>query len=106
MSVDTVRRTFAKLEKAGYLFIGNYNKDPRDKTKWYTINDEKLEELYFELNKKKLKHERNILEKESQNTMHNALWQIAWTITRNYRKEFIRKYFIYFFREFLPPTHP
>ena len=44
MSVDTVKRTFAKLEKAGYLFIGNYNKDPRDKTKWYTINDEKLED--------------------------------------------------------------
>ncbi|MEG3268487.1 DUF6017 domain-containing protein [Streptococcus suis] len=77
MSVDTVKRTFAKLEKAGYLLVGNYNKDPRDKTKWYTINDEKLEELYFELNKKKLEHEREILEKESQNTTHNALWQNA-----------------------------
>ena len=77
MSVDTVKRTFAKLEKAGYLLAGNYNKDPRDKTKWYTINDEKLEELYLELNKKKLKHERSILEKESQNTMHNALGQNA-----------------------------
>lgn len=77
MSVDTVKRTFAKLEKAGDLFIGNYNKNPRDKTKWYTINDEKLEELYFELNKKKLEHERSILEKESQNTMHNALEQNA-----------------------------
>ena len=40
-------------------------------------NDEKLEELYFELNKKKLEHERSILEKESQNTMHNALEQNA-----------------------------
>ena len=77
MSVDTVKRTFAKLEKAGYLLIGNYNKDPRDKTKWYTINDEKLEELYLELNKKKLEHERKILEKESRNTMHNALGQNA-----------------------------
>ena len=77
MSVDTVKRTFAKLEKAGYLLIGNYNKDPRDKTKWYTINDEKLEELYLELNKKKLEHERKILEKESRNTMHNVLGQNA-----------------------------
>lgn len=77
MSVDTVKRTFAKLEKAGYLLIGNYNKDPRDKTKWYTINDEKLEELYLELNKKKLEHERKILEKKSRNTMHNALGQNA-----------------------------
>lgn len=77
MSVDTVKRTFAKLEKAGYLLVGNYNKDPRDKTKWYTINDEKLEELYLELNRKKLEHERKILEKESRNTMHNALGQNA-----------------------------
>ena len=77
MSVDTVKRTFAKLEKAGYLLVGNYNKDPRDKTKWYTINDEKLEELYFELNKKKMEHERSILEKESQNIIHNALGQNA-----------------------------
>ena len=37
------------------------------------FSDEKLEELYLELNKKKLEHERSILEKESQNTMHNAL---------------------------------
>ena len=46
MSFDTVKRTFSKLEKAGYLLVGNYNKDPRDKTKWYTINNDKLEELY------------------------------------------------------------
>lgn len=45
MSVDTVKRTFTKLAKAGYLLVGNYNKDPRDKTKWYTINNDKLEEL-------------------------------------------------------------
>lgn len=32
LSVDTVKRTFSKLEKAGYLLVGNYNKDPRDKT--------------------------------------------------------------------------
>ena len=44
MSFDTVKRTFAKLEKAGFLLVGNYNKDPRDKTKWYTINTEKLDQ--------------------------------------------------------------
>jgi len=77
ISVNTVKRTFAKLEKAGYLLIVNYNKDPRDKTKWYAINDEKLEELYLELNKKKLEYERKILEKESRNTTHNALGQNA-----------------------------
>ena len=57
MSFDTVKRTFAKLEKAGFLLVGNYNKDPRDKTKWYTINTEKLEELYAEIENKKKKEE-------------------------------------------------
>ncbi|WP_322962495.1 conjugal transfer protein [Mycoplasmopsis cynos] len=46
MSLDTVKRTFAKLEKQGYLISGNFNKDSRDKTKWYTIDEEKLFELY------------------------------------------------------------
>ena len=83
VSVDIVKRASAKLEKAGYLLIGNYSKDPGDKTKCYTVNDEKLEELYFEVNKKKLEHERKVLEKEIQNTMHNALWQNAPIPTRH-----------------------
>lgn len=83
VSVDMVKRASAKLEKACYLLIGTYSKDPGDKTKWHTINDEKLEELYFEVNKKKLEHERKVLEKESQNTMHNALWQNAPIPTRH-----------------------
>lgn len=49
MSFDTVKRTFSKLEKAGHLLVGNYNKDPRYKTKWYTINNDKLEELYMDM---------------------------------------------------------
>ena len=40
MSLDTVKRTFRRLDKAGYLLTGNFNKDPRDKTKWYATNDE------------------------------------------------------------------
>lgn len=47
-SVETVKRVFAKLEKMGLLVSGNYNSDPRDKTKWYTINYNKLHELSFE----------------------------------------------------------
>lgn len=53
LSVDTVKQTFSKLEKVGYLLVGNYNKESRDKTKWYTINNKKLEELYLELNQRK-----------------------------------------------------
>lgn len=77
MSIDTVKRTFSKLEKMGYLIIGNFNKDPRDKTKWYSINDEKLEELYFEIRDKKLKQEREILEKVTDKALPNALVQNA-----------------------------
>ena len=75
LSVDTVKRTFSKLEKAGYLLVGNYNKDPRDKTKWYTINDNKLEELYLELNQRKQEKEREILEQVSKSAIPNALGQ-------------------------------
>ncbi|MBS3937834.1 MAG: hypothetical protein KGZ50_04585 [Peptococcaceae bacterium] len=44
-SFDTVKRTFAKLESAGLLLSGNFNKEPMDKTKWYSINEEELERL-------------------------------------------------------------
>lgn len=105
MSFDTVKRTFAKLEKAGYLLVGNYNKDPRDKTKWYSINTEKLEELYIEIENKKKKEELQALEKAVPNALGqnapmekckihqcnraksaNAKWQYAPTITREYYK--------------------
>lgn len=77
MSVDTVKRTFTKLTKAGYLLVGNYNKDPRDKTKWYTINNDKLEELFFEMNQRKMDEERRVREQKLEESMPNALGQNA-----------------------------
>ena len=82
MSLDTVKRTFSKLEKNGYLLVGNFNKDPRDKTKWYTINDVRLEELYKQIEEKKKKVEQEILEqvsseKAAEEPMPNALVQNA-----------------------------
>ena len=47
MSLDTVKRIFPRLEKAGYLLTGNFNEDTRDKTKWYATNDEQLEALFW-----------------------------------------------------------
>ncbi|SFR12544.1 hypothetical protein [Desulfoscipio geothermicus] len=47
-SLDTVKRTFTKLENTGVLIVGNFNKDRRDRTKWYSINYKKLEELVSE----------------------------------------------------------
>lgn len=57
LSIDTVRRVFIKLEKEGFLIVSNYNKDPRDKTKWYSLNEEKLEELYQEIESRKLRNQ-------------------------------------------------
>lgn len=39
------KRTFSKLEKAGFLLTANYNKNPRDKTKWYSLDLERIFEL-------------------------------------------------------------
>jgi hypothetical protein len=41
-SASTIERTFKKLEKQGILRSGSFNKMKTDRTKWYTINYEKL----------------------------------------------------------------
>lgn len=67
MSFETVKRTFAKLEKQGYLITANFNKDPRDKTKWYTLNDDKLIELYQQIEHQKKEQELNALKSTIEN---------------------------------------
>lgn len=42
---NTLVRIFKNLEEKGYLIVGNYNKYPPDRTKWYRINYEKLKTL-------------------------------------------------------------
>lgn len=37
-SINTIRRTFEKLESQGLLVVGNYKKSKMDQTKWYRIN--------------------------------------------------------------------
>ena len=54
-SVDTIKRTFTKLEKMGFVLSGNFNKMPMDRTKWYTINYEKVEKLAQEIAEKPAK---------------------------------------------------
>lgn len=44
-SLVTVKRTFLSLEENGILVSANYNKEKRDKTKWYSIDFQKLEEI-------------------------------------------------------------
>lgn len=45
ISESKVKRIFAKLEKAGVLITGNYNKAKFDKTKWYRIDYGALDEM-------------------------------------------------------------
>ena len=47
-SVETIKRIIRKLEKEGYLLSANYNRLKMDKTKWYSINYEKVSELWDE----------------------------------------------------------
>src|SRR5690606_10949183 len=44
-SESTIKRTIRNLEKKGLIITGNFNKVKFDKTKWYTIDYEKLERL-------------------------------------------------------------
>lgn len=47
-SVDTIKRTFSRLEKKGIVISANYNKMKIDKTKWYSIDYEKLQDMVDE----------------------------------------------------------
>ena len=44
-SVMTIKRAVYSLEKQNLLYVGNYNKAKFDKTKWYSINYGKLEDV-------------------------------------------------------------
>ena len=48
-SERTIMRTFLALEKEGYLISANYNRMKLDKTKWYSIDYDKLAELEGDL---------------------------------------------------------
>ena len=44
-SYETVKRTFKKLREANLIITNNFNVYQMDRTLWYTINYEKLQEL-------------------------------------------------------------
>lgn len=52
-SEKTIQRTFTRLESKGIVISANYNKMAIDKTKWYTINTKKLQELVDKFNSDK-----------------------------------------------------
>lgn len=47
MSVNTISRAVSKLIEKGFLIDGCYNKNPYDKTKWYTLSDMALARYPF-----------------------------------------------------------
>lgn len=50
-SESTVKRALLSLEKQGMVNSANYNRDPRDHSKWYSINYDVLEELEQQQNR-------------------------------------------------------
>ena len=44
-SVDTVKRAIKSLEERGIVLASNYNKHPMDRTKWYSIDYDRLAEV-------------------------------------------------------------
>lgn len=44
-STKTVERAFKNLVNSGLVITGNYNKDSRDRTKWYSIDEDVLEKV-------------------------------------------------------------
>lgn len=55
LSIDTLKRTLMKLRKQNVLRAENYNRHKMDRTLWYTINYDVLEQLetdYFNATKK------------------------------------------------------
>lgn len=49
-SESTIKRALKNLEDKGIIITGNFNKMKMDRTKWYSINYKKLDELVDNLN--------------------------------------------------------
>lgn len=60
-SESKVRRIFASLEKMGILITNNFNKMGYDRTKWYSIDYEKLNEI---VNEKLMGYKNEIIEND------------------------------------------
>jgi len=75
ISESSVKRIFTKLEKKGILITGNYNKAKFDKTKWYRIDYDALDEMEQRLGQ---------IDPTSRSERPNATGQIDPTYTIDY----------------------
>lgn len=89
-SESTIRRTLEKLNQLGLLFIAEHNRDRRDRTKWYSINYDSLNEL---VKNASVQNEQMQLVKMDNCTSSNctsAVGQNEQTITKEYYKEYTK----------------
>lgn len=85
-SESTIKRTFKSLKDLGLLFVGEYNKDKRDKTNWYSINYERLNEIVNDAS-----GQNELMEEVKMNLCNGSKWtdssgQNEPTITKDYPK--------------------
>lgn len=65
-SEKTIQRTFTRLENKGIVISANYNKMCIDKTKWYSINFEVLEDMIKAYDSNKISEEDKMSCREGQ----------------------------------------
>ncbi|MGO1478221.1 hypothetical protein [Senegalia sp. (in: firmicutes)] len=85
-SIETVKRTFKKLREKNLLLTGNFNKLKIDRTIWYTINYDELEEI-MEVSKEANPQAQN--EPMEDAKMVQALPEISTEINNNINKQSI-----------------
>lgn len=67
-TIATIRRTFTSLEKQKIILTGNFNKAGFDKTKWYSIDEERLDEL---MSRRCAQNEQTMCSKRADGTAQN-----------------------------------
>ncbi|WP_423800422.1 conserved phage C-terminal domain-containing protein [Neobacillus sp. SAB-20_R2A] len=73
-SVSTIKRTIRSLEMLGLLISENWNQMKMDKTKWYTIDYEKLQELEGSLLERQAHpNEEHVPEEDQEKTEESAV---------------------------------
>lgn len=84
-SISTIRRTFTNLEKQGLVLTGNFNRAGFDKTKWYSIDEERLNEL---MSSASVQNEQTVCSNRADGVVQNEQPN---TIDYTYKEEDINK---------------
>lgn len=90
-SFEQVRKNFSKIEKAGLVFIDNFNKDKRDRTKWYSINYEKIAELRAVVHTNKKQQAEKKLDEMQLAESQKAIGEITKCNTPNNQMEYVKQ---------------